>query len=307
MSEPLHVDEAVHLSSGAKSIHLRIADTVIALTSDDPDLKLRVEGAAAKFLVEKTDPDVAVSAARRDLHADVKGEKLFDSGALWQLYRQDERYLFRFTSSSFGPRPYKVACFNSDFDSGEVCLNRRYFRSGKAVYPMQYPLDELLMLNLLAGGRGAEVHSCGVVDLSGEGYLFIGQSGAGKTTTARLWQKRNGVKVLSDDRIILRKHNDGILMHGTPWHGEADISCPSQARLAKVFFLRRGEKNELASVGRAQAAARLLACSFPPFHSPTGLDFTLSFFEEVANSVDCCELRFAPDDGAVEFVRKLTK
>src|SRR5215469_6722666 len=48
-----------------------------------------------------------------------------------------------------------------------------------------------------------EVHACGVEDSDGRAYHFVGQSGAGKPTTARLWHKARGIHVLSDDRIIL--------------------------------------------------------------------------------------------------------
>ena len=71
--------------------------------------------------------------------------------------------------------------------------------------PLEYPLDELLLQGLLARGRGAEIHACGIADGSGRGLLFVGQSGAGKTTMARLWEGERGITVLSDDRIILRR------------------------------------------------------------------------------------------------------
>ena len=282
---------------------VRIADLTIALVGDDPELKLHVEGPTKKFLVEDAEPHVRVRAAWGDLCRENGDEKIFDSGGLWQLYHREGAYCFRFTSSAVGPLPYKVAWFNPGFTSGEVCLNRSYLDSHQPVYPLEYPLDELLILNLLAKGRGVEVHACGLVDSQGNGHLFLGQSGAGKTTMARLWQNVAGARILSDDRIILRRLGNRVWMYGTPWHGEAELAHPGRAPLTRIYFLRHGEKNELVPQREAEAAARLFACSFPHFYSPEALDFTLGFFEEVARAVPCYELSFLPDEWVVAFLQ----
>lgn len=285
-------------------IYIRIANITIALFSEDPTLKLQVEGAMEKFLVTEALPDVNVRVGWDNLAEKEKGKKVFDSGSLWQLYSENGTYRFRFVSPAFGILPYKVACFNRDFTSGEVSLHRSFFETNHPLYPLEYPLDELLMLNLLAKGRGGEVHGCGVVDTSGNGYLFVGQSGAGKTTMARLWLREERVKILSDDRIILRKIGDQFWMYGTPWHGEAKLACSARAPLTQIFFLRHGKNNERVPQKQAEATARLFACSFPPFYSRDGLDFTLSFFEEVTNAVPCWELRFIPDHTVVSWIQQ---
>ena len=102
-------------------------------------------------------------------------------------------------------------------------------------------------------------------------YLFVGQSGAGKTTMARLWLAEPGAVILSDDRIVLRSELDGVWMYGTPWHGDAPLASPRRARLARLFFLRHDTSNAITSVSGSRAAARLFAASFPPFHSPPQL------------------------------------
>src|SRR3989449_11671129 len=152
------------------------------------------------------------------------------------IRRPPRSTLFPYTTlfrSALGPLPYKVASVDRGFTAGEVWLHQPYFPSGLPVHPLEYPLDELLLIHLLAAGRGVEVHACGVVAPNGQGYLFVGQSGAGKTTMARLWQKAQagGIRILSDDRIILRKSNGTVWMYGTPWHGEAAMACAARAPL----------------------------------------------------------------------------
>ncbi|HST21879.1 MAG TPA: hypothetical protein VLR90_12215 [Blastocatellia bacterium] len=288
-------------------ICVRIGDITIALASRDCELKLRIEGAMEKFVVEDGTPDVTIQSSWADLSDATLGEKIFDSGGVWQLYSSNGHNQFRFAAPFSDWLPYKIARFNEDFTSGEVMFERRYFAHGQPVYPLEYPLDELLFVNLLAAGRGVEVHACGLKDRDGNGYLFPGQSGAGKSTTARLWANQPGVTMLSDERIVLRKDGERIWMHGTPWHGEANLARADKAKLTKVFFLRQWHENEIVPLTGVQAAARFVACSFPPFYNPAGLEFTLSFFDDLLRAVQAYEFRFLPDASAVEFVRQIKR
>jgi hypothetical protein len=282
-------------------LNLRVGDLTFAVTSGDPSLKLEAQGAVRTFVVDGGEADTCVRARWQDSIDAAPGEKLFDAGPLWQLYRQNGDYVFRFTSPAFGPLPYKSARFSADFTSGEVSLRAGCFRRGEPLYPLEYPLDELLMVNLLANQRGVEVHACGVRDSDGRGYLFLGESGAGKTTMARLWSP-NAV-VLSDDRIILRFLDGRLWMYGTPWHGEAELAASVRTPLTGVYFLQRGRKNEIVPLRQAGIVARFLACCFMPFHSRSAVDFTLGFLQRAANSVPCSELRVVPDERVVDFVR----
>ena len=68
------------------------------------------------------------------------------------------------------------------------------------------------------------------------GYLFVGQSGGGKATTARLGQKARGIRDLSDDRIILWCLEARIRMCGARWHGEAKPVVPRKLRQLQSFI-----------------------------------------------------------------------
>ena len=291
------------------SFAIRIADLTIALTCDDPMLAVPPDGAMTPFLVREAEPDLRLQARWGKLGAVSGGEQLFESGGLWRLDAQNGSLRFSFTSPVLGPLPYKMASLDKDFTSGEVLIHQPYFPPGRAVYPLEYPLDELFLIHLLAAGRGVEVHACGVVDSSGQGYLFAGQSGAGKTTMARLWQKTEGaggaggLMILSDDRIVLRYQAGRFWMYGTPWHGEAELSFPARAPLKGVYLLRHGTSNRLVALRRSATVARLVACSFPLFYHTSGLDFTLGFLDQLVEAVPCYELSFTPDERVIALVR----
>jgi hypothetical protein len=227
----------------------------------------------------------------------------FTSGGLWSAYKAETGTKFYFSTPAVGKAPYKAAWFDPLFERGHVVLNRAAFPKDSAVFPLEYPLDELVMMHRLALGEGVEVHALGLADHDGSGYLFLGHSGAGKSTTARLWMAQPGVHLLSDDRIILREHQGKFWMYGTPWHGDAGVASPERAQLSAIFLLEQAPANEVTPLPPSKAAAELFARAFVPHYLQSGIQFTLSFLDQLTRSVPCSILRFTPTPGAVEAVR----
>ncbi len=281
-----------------------IADICISVESSEPKFALGAMIARKDFVANEASPDSIISAEWSDSLKEISGQPIFDSGALWKLYFNHDQYHFSFVSPTLGSQPYKIASFNHDFTRGHVAINRTCFGSDQDVDPLEYPLDELLILHLLSQGVGVEVHACGMIDPSGHGVLFVGQSGAGKTTMATLMKKQEQIKILSDDRIILRMENSRIWMHGTPWHGEAKYAAPGKVELKKIFFLKQAPKNEIFPLKESNAVARLFSCSFPLFYNSTAVDFMLSFFEDAVKNVPSFELRFVNNDEIINFVNE---
>jgi hypothetical protein len=283
---------------------LDIADLPIAVTAD-ADLPIAAEGSARKFVRvgDGPPPFVRVHAGWGEPQVSAGAALVFDSGkGLWRLYRAADRFEIVFTSPALGAAPYQIASFSEDWREGRVTLRRAPFEARLPIYPLHYPLDEVFMVHLLAQGLGAEIHGAGVVTADGRGFLFAGQSGAGKTTLSRLWQREAGVTVLSDERIILRAHADGIWMYGTPWHGDGHIATPGRARLERIFLIRHGAANALSPLPATTALMQLFACGFTPFHDAPGLDYSLRLLDEVVRACRCEELSVVPDRAVIDFV-----
>ncbi|HEY8670818.1 MAG TPA: hypothetical protein VIL63_08265 [Terriglobales bacterium] len=269
------------------------------MSGASPD-DVRLSHGVHEFRAECLNPDIELRVEWAETLRAWPGERVFDSGALWQVFREDGYLVFDFTSPVLSFHPYKRLRVDRDFRSGEVVLSREALDKHRPICPLEYPTDELLVTNYLASGLGVEVHGCGLTDVDAGGQLFLGHSGAGKSTTAMLWKSLRGPEILSDDRVILRLHDGELWMYGTPWHGEAAFASAGRAKLERIFILEHGEGNRMRMLPKAHAVGELFARCFPPFHSPAGLENTLQFLSRVANTVPCYEFHFVPDGTAVQ-------
>lgn len=227
----------------------------------------------------------------------------FDTGQIWRLYQVDNRCVIWVRSLSHNP--FLCGSFSADFQSGEIFTTESDEEPGKFIFPLGFPMGELLMVNLLGTGLGIMLHSCGVID-AGNGIAFAGIGSAGKSTTARLWNGLPGVNVINDDRTIIRKIDGQFRVYGTPWHGQGGIALADDAPLKKIFILKHASSNQAQRLTPSQAAAALLVRTFAPLWSTSAMAFILKFLDELCHAVPCYELGFVPDQSAVEYVRWLS-
>lgn len=283
-------------------VSLSIGDTTIHLTTDDRRLLPDSDGVLRQFLTDNRRADVEIRACWTDTPDDPGGELIFDGGVPWRLARVGDELVFTFRSESGGSVPYKTARFNERFTSGDVRVYRPHFdlRPRDPINPLEYPLDELLMIHVLSQGKGVEVHGCALLDGAGRAYVFAGQSGAGKSTLARLWKNHPGVTLLSDERIVLRTDRHPIVVYGTPWHGDALLASPLSGDLAGVFFLNQAPGNSVTPLTHALALAKLFSCSFLPFHGAAPVNHTVAALERVVGGTPCFDLGFTPDASVIE-------
>ena len=91
--------------------------------------------------------------------------------------------------------------------------------------------------------------------MDGEAYIFTAPSGTGKSTHARLWREVFGgrVRMINDDKPLLRIGREAVTVFGTPWDGKHHLSSNSSAPLRAVVWLNRDETNHIERMSRADA------------------------------------------------------
>jgi hypothetical protein len=257
------------------------------------------------FRVRSDSPDIKIQVEWLAKLSCRPGRELFDSGSIWRLFEDEEGFRFEFSTPILGKDSYKRLIVDDKFREASVLLSEERFRNREVACPLEYPLDEVLITHRLAREKAIELHGCGIVGPNHSSNLFVGHSGAGKSTMAQLWTTRENVEVLSDDRMIVREHSRRIFMYGTPWHGEAAFASPSRAPIERILILEHGHENVLTRLSPSQAVAELFARSFVPFHRHEYLERALEFLQEVVDAVPVYRYAFEPDQRAVETILKL--
>jgi hypothetical protein len=289
------------LAPADELVRIEIAEIVISVLGHQPREDHYLPPSYQYFMSE-SEPEIVIH-TRRDgptLHSLEDRDRVFDSGSSWALYEQDGRYALLLGASSFSSEPYGIALFDSEIRQIDVFLQPEQLPNGLLPDPLQFPLGEVLMVCLLAQGRGLMVHACGVND-GGQGYLFAGQSTHGKSTMARQWQDE--ALVLNDDRIVLRQREGRFWMYSTPWHGDHTGISAQAVPLDKLFFLRHDRTNCARRRQGVAAASMLLARSFPPLSDADGMRFTLDFCAQLVDAVPCFDLGFVPSKDVLDTVR----
>lgn len=269
----------------------------------DADVRIAMSEPLEDFLISSPNCDLEMTVKWAGGIQEPTRPCEFDSGSLWRFHRTGNDNWFYFATSILGSEPYKCIHLDPSLNVGEIFMNREYFPPESAVHPLEYPADELLLIHKLASVGGVEVHGCGVVDASGTGNLFLGQSGAGKSTMARLWSATEpAVSILSDDRIIVRKIAGRVMMFGTPWHGDAGFASPRSAQLNRIFILQHGPENRIQRLQPSIAAAEIFARSFVPFHTHASVDAALAVLDDLVHQVECYRFSFLPHESSVKHI-----
>ena len=284
-----------------KSAKFQIARLIFELQIREPAPEFSIPESYQPFQVENGSADLLLEASYGDI-PDLDGELIFDSGGPWRIYHHGDGLAFTAHSSLEPDNAYQVAFVDKEFSRGETIIRPDVPERSPGYFPLNYPIDEVLAINRISRGHGLEVHACGLSD-HGRGILFLGVSGTGKSTTARVWDQLEEVLVLSDDRIIITNQDGLFWIHGTPWHGDAGIADPSGVPLSAIFFISHAEETLARPISPVLAASQLIARSFPTYWNREGMEFSTELAGNLVQQLPAYELAFKPEPGIVDYVR----
>jgi hypothetical protein len=222
----------------------------------------------------------------------------------WAIYKKGDSWIYTGISPTLGDESiHRVAVFNHDHTRVRIYNDRireDSFIKGDLHSLTLFPTDQILLARVLADRAGCYLHSSGVI-LDGNGLLFVGHSEAGKSTIATMLRDR--VKILCDDRMIIRKRTDGFRIYGTWSHGDVPDVSPSSAPLKAIMFLEQAPENRIIPLDdRKEIIRRLLACLIKPFETADWWNKTLRLVENMTREVPCYVLKFDKSGAVVDVV-----
>lgn len=127
----------------------------------------------------------------------------------------------------------------------------------------KFAIDNALMIMyaLSTADKKTLLFHGAVVSHEGIGYMFIGPSGTGKSTHARLWRQFiPDVELVNDDNPVVRIAKDSdIMIYGSPWSGKTPCYRNVSYPLGGIVVLSQAPYNKLSRLSGVRAYAALMA------------------------------------------------
>lgn len=302
-------------------VKLKIADIIIQMQSEfgleqltKRERENQIPERFTNFLYQGKDkPDIIIKINIVDKLPEIKKAKdvfvtyHFQNGnENWRLQRKDNSYIYRCPLEN----KKQVMLVNQTFDRVAAYLLPKKNKGRVWNFTdIVYDFLQVVLINYFAlNKKGIFVHSMGVKDIDGNGLLFSGKSGAGKSTTARLWHKHSRAIVLNDDRIIMRRVNGKFFIYGSLWHGDFDDYLQSHiesAPLDKLFFIYHNSRNSARCISPKEAFKLLYPTLFPTFWDKACLENIISFCNNLVEEVASYSLGFVNNKKVIGFVRRI--
>ena len=138
-----------------------------------------------------------------------------------------------------------------------------------------------------------------VVELDGQGVVFTGYSGVGKTTQAQLWEKYLHADIINGDKLFLRCSEGQTYAYGAPWKGSSPYCLNRKVPVKAVVALRQAKENSIQKLDSLACMEYFMPHLFLPHWDQACLNRALDTFDQILGSVPVYLLKCRPDEDAV--------
>ena len=217
-----------------------------------------------------------------------------ESPYFWIFEEEDGSYSFGFSYTKAHPDcVLKVAPVNEE--------SVVYVASAAAERIAEFAISNAVMLlyAFFSAPYDTMMVHASVIAHGGQGYMFLGKSGTGKSTHSRLWLNHiEDTELLNDDNPIVRVHGTEAIVYGTPWSGKTPCYKNMQVPLKAVVRLSQAPYNKITRLAPLQSFASLIpACSCKRWDSEA-MGMLHKAVEKAISIVPCYHLECLPDQDA---------
>lgn len=170
-----------------------------------------------------------------------------------------------------------------------------------------FPLSSLIRVACESGitrMSGVPLHAS-LIEKEGQGIVFLGPSGMGKSTQAKLWKQYENADFICGDRPTLCKR-DGIWYGcGMPWDGKDGLYRQKMVPIRALISLEQAKDNKLMRLSNMASMKVLLNQVMMPMWDEVAMDDTSDLMWQLANDIEFYHLKNRADKEAVALVREL--
>lgn len=183
----------------------------------------------------------------------------------------------------------------------------RYLDRGLRQFQKMEHLFEWIGIDNIYAGLETVILHAALIDVSGEGILFMGPSGAGKSTRADLWHQYAGAEIINGDRAFVNRDSNGIWKaYGSPYAGSSGYYVNKAVPIRAVMSVKRVGEDEISIQRMTGAKAFREVYRNVTVHqwNAYAVNTVSSVIKDMISAIPVYEMICPPDIRAVENVRK---
>lgn len=151
--------------------------------------------------------------------------------------------------------------------------------------------------------RMLQLHSS-LIDFQGQGLMFLGPSGIGKTTQAELWNRYRDARIINGDIVFVQEKEDCFLGWGTPWHGSSPYCENASVPVKVLVVLKQAPENSIRELTDFEKVTAVSNSVFYPQWLENGMELCLETLDHLLTRLPVYELRCRPDEEAVKLTEE---
>ena len=275
-------------------VTLKYGELVIRFTASDPSVRFRVPPEYEEFQVsaeETVTCTVSWGLGRVEVPPVPAGVTV----DVWENRRtpdgRDTTIFFRGHERT----PFLSLTFDRTFERATVVQDPDALGYATADLGF-YPMAEIMACRLLSRIGAVDLHASSAT-YEGRAYVFMGHSGAGKTTMSEI-AIAEGAEILSDDRTIVAVRNGTPMAWGTPWHGSGRHTSSRVAPIQGIFLLVQDDHEGVVPMSAQRAFKEMYVRLIHQKVTEPEVADALRTLEALVSVVPVAELHFRKAPGA---------
>lgn len=216
----------------------------------ESDIAFEESEATMPFISAAQEDAINISFKATDVMEIPSNEPIYKSSSV-TIYKSENCYYRVFIL----PATNKPASVTIKTENGYICT---YDRAYAKYFSKSVNMLNAIGLERLAFERDMFYLHCSFIDLNGEAILFSGESTAGKSTRAMMFEKYADAKIINHDKALLYFENGELYACGSPISGSSNIVLNESRRVAAVVFLGKSVDNNTVSLRPHEAISKMI-------------------------------------------------